>query len=124
VGPVSAARLDQLGVRTVDDLRRQPLYPIVMTAGVAARINLYRVARGWGDRPVTTVRERTSAGAAHTLDHDLDRRQAAAAALHGVTASSLRRLGRHGVAARTVVVKVRVASFATITRSVTLSRPT
>lgn len=124
VGPVSAARLDQLGVRTVEDLRAQPLDTLVMTAGEAAGINLYRVARGWDDRPVTTVRERKSAGAEHTFDDDLHGRRAIAAALDVVTGSALRRLEAHAVAARTVVVKVRVASFTTITRSVTLSRPT
>jgi DNA polymerase-4 len=124
VGPVSAARLDQLGVRTVEDLRAQPLDTLVMTAGEAAGANLYRVARGWDDRPVTTVRERKSAGAEHTFDDDLHGRTAIAAALDAVTDSALRRLERHAVAARTVVVKVRVASFTTITRSVTLSRPT
>ena len=124
VGPVSAARLDQLGVRTVEDLRTQPLDTLVMATGESAGTNLYRIARGWDDRPVTTVRERKSAGAEHTFDDDLHGRRAIAAALDVVTDSALRRLDRHGVAARTVVVKVRVASFTTITRSVTLSRPT
>lgn len=124
VGPVSAARLDQLGVRTVEDLRAQPMDTLVMATGEAAGTNLYRIARGWDDRPVTTVRERKSAGAEHTFDDDLHGRRAIAAALDGVADSALRRLDRHGVAARTVVVKVRVASFTTITRSVTLSRPT
>jgi DNA polymerase-4 len=111
-------------VRTVEDLRAQPVDTLVMATGEAAGTNLYRIARGWDDRPVTTVRERKSAGAEHTFDDDLHGRRAIAAALDGVTDSALRRLDRHGVAARTVVVKVRVASFTTITRSVTLSRPT
>ena len=124
VGPVSAARLDGLGVRTVADLRRQPLDTLRMVAGEAAGTNLYRIARGWDDRPVTTVRERKSAGAEHTFDTDLHGRTAIAAALDPVVDAALARLERHAAAARTVVVKVRLASFTTLTRAVTLSRPT
>ncbi|WP_264031242.1 DNA polymerase IV [Cellulosimicrobium sp. SH8] len=124
VGPVSAARLDELGVRTVADLRRQPLDTLLLVAGEAGGTNLYRIARGWDDRPVTTVRERKSAGAEHTFDADLHGRTAVAAALDPVVDAALARLERHAVAARTVVVKVRLASFTTLTRSVTLSRPT
>jgi DNA polymerase-4 len=124
VGPVSAARLDELGVRTVGDLRRQPLDTLRMVAGEAGGTNLYRIARGWDDRPVTTVRERKSAGAEHTFDADLHGRTAIAGALDRVVDSALARLERHAVAARTVVVKVRVSSFTTLTRSVTLPRPT
>lgn len=124
VGPVSAARLDELGVRTVADLRRQPLDTLVMVAGEAGGTNLYRIARGWDDRPVTTVRERKSAGAEHTFDTDLHGRAAIARALDRVVDSALARLESHGTAARTVVVKVRLASFTTLTRSVTLPRPT
>ena len=124
VGPVSAARLDELGVRTVADLRRQPLDTLLLVAGEAGGTNLYRIARGWDDRPVSTVRERKSAGAEHTFDTDLHGRAAIAGALDPVVDAALARLERHAVAARTVVVKVRLASFTTLTRSVTLSRPT
>ncbi|WP_265520106.1 DNA polymerase IV [Oerskovia flava] len=124
VGPVSAARLDELGVRTVADLRRQPLDTLLMVAGEAGGTNLYRIARGWDDRPVTTVSERKSAGAEHTFDTDLHGRRAISGALDRVVDSALARLDRHAVAARTVVVKVRTAAFTTVTRSVTLPRPT
>ncbi|WP_454042917.1 DNA polymerase IV [Cellulosimicrobium sp. Marseille-Q8652] len=124
VGPVSAARLDELGVRTVADLRRQPLDTLVTIGGESGGTNLYRLARGWDDRPVTTVRERKSAGAEHTFDTDLHGRAAITGALDRVVDSALARLERHAVAARTVVVKVRLSSFTTLTRSVTLPRPT
>jgi DNA polymerase-4 len=124
VGPVSAARLDELGVRTVADLRRQPLDTLVAIGGESGGTNLYRIARGWDDRPVTTVRERKSAGAEHTFDADLHGRAAISGALDRVVDSALARLERHAVAARTVVVKVRLSSFTTLTRSVTLPRPT
>ena len=49
VGPVSAARLDEHGVRTVADLRRQPIDALLQMAGEAGGTNLYRIARGWDD---------------------------------------------------------------------------
>ncbi len=124
VGPVSAERLEKIGVRTVADLRAQPLDTLTMVLGEAAGENLFRVARGWDDRPVAETRERKSAGAEHTFERDLHGRPQVAAQLPAVTDQALGRLERHGGAARTVTVKVRFAGFSTVSRSVTLPSPT
>ncbi|WP_159794878.1 DNA polymerase IV [Puerhibacterium puerhi] len=123
VGPVSAERLERIGVRTVEDLRTQPLDTLVALVGDAAGTNLYRVARGWDDRPVTVQRERKSAGAERTFDSDLYGRAQVAAQIPAVTAQAMARLSRRAAAARTVTVKVRFADFTTVSRSVTLSSP-
>jgi DNA polymerase-4 len=124
VGPVSAERLEKIGVRTVEDLRGQPLDTLTMVLGEAAGTNLFRVARGWDDRPVAETRERKSAGAEHTFERDLHGRAEVAAQLPAVTDQAFVRLERHGGAARTVTVKVRFAGFSTVSRSVTLPSPT
>lgn len=124
VGPVSAERLEKIGVRTVEDLRGQPLDTLTMVLGEAAGTNLFRVARGWDDRPVAETRERKSAGAEHTFERDLHGRTEVAAQLPAVTDQAFARLERHGGAARTVTVKVRFAGFSTVSRSVTLPSPT
>jgi DNA polymerase-4 len=124
VGPVSAERLEKIGVRTVEDLRGQPLDTLTMVLGDAAGTNLFRVARGWDDRPVAETRERKSAGAEHTFERDLHGRAEVAAQLPAVTDQAFARLERHGGAARTVTVKVRFAGFSTVSRSVTLPSPT
>lgn len=124
VGPVSAERLERIGVRTVEDLRGQPLDTLTMVLGDAAGTNLYRVARGWDDRPVAESRERKSAGAEHTFERDLHGRAAVAAQLPAVTDQAFARLDKHGGAARTVTVKVRFSGFSTVSRSVTLPSPT
>jgi DNA polymerase-4 len=124
VGPVSAERLDKIGVRTVEDLRGQPLDTLTMVLGDAAGTNLFRVARGWDDRPVAETRERKSAGAEHTFERDLHGRAEVAVQLPAVTDQAFARLERHGGAARTVTVKVRFAGFSTVSRSVTLPSPT
>ncbi|MFF1529505.1 DNA polymerase IV [Cellulomonas sp. NPDC058312] len=124
VGPVSAERLERIGVRTVEDLRGQPLDTLTMVLGDAAGTNLFRVARGWDDRPVAESRERKSAGAEHTFERDLHGRAQVAAQLPAVTDQAMLRLERHGGAARTVTVKVRFSGFSTVSRSVTLPSPT
>jgi DNA polymerase-4 len=124
VGPVSAERLEKIGVRTVEDLRGQPLDTLTMVLGEAAGTNLFRVARGWDDRPVAETREHKSAGAEHTFERDLHGRAEVAAQLPAVTDQAFARLERHGGAARTVTVKVRFAGFSTVSRSVTLPSPT
>lgn len=124
VGPVSAERLEKIGVRTVEDLRGQPLDTLTMVLGEAAGTNLFRVARGWDDRPVAETRERKSAGAEHTFERDLHGRAEVVAQLPAVVDQAFARLERHGGAARTVTVKVRFAGFSTVSRSVTLPSPT
>ncbi|RMI14286.1 DNA polymerase IV [Cellulomonas triticagri] len=124
VGPVSAERLERIGVRTVADLRAQPLDTLTMVLGEAAGTGLFRVARGWDDRPVAETRERKSAGAEHTFESDLHGRAQVAAQVPAVAEQALARLERHGGAARTVTVKVRFAGFSTVSRSVTLPSPT
>nr|WP_277344726.1 DNA polymerase IV [Cellulomonas sp. IC4_254] len=124
VGPVSAERLEKIGVRTVEDLRGQPLDTLTMVLGEAAGSNLFRVARGWDDRPVAETRERKSAGAEHTFERDLHGRAEVAAQLPAVAEQAFARLERHGGAARTVTVKVRFAGFSTVTRAVSLPSPT
>lgn len=124
VGPVSAERLEKIGVRTVEDLRGQPLDTLTMVLGEAAGSNLFRVARGWDDRPVAETRERKSAGAEHTFERDLHGRAEVAAQLPAVVDQAYTRLERHGGAARTVTAKVRFAGFSTVTRAVSLRSPT
>ncbi|MFC8193261.1 DNA polymerase IV [Cellulomonas sp. NPDC057328] len=124
VGPATAGALERLGVRTVADLRRQPLDTLTMTLGEASGTHLYLMARGLDDRPVVVSTERKSAGAERTFAHDLFGREVVLAAVDDVVDEALQRLERHGGAARTVVAKVRYGDFSTVTRSVTFSHPT
>jgi DNA polymerase-4 len=124
VGPATAAALERIGVRTIADLRAQPLATLVQVAGSAHGTHLYLMARGLDDRPVEPVREVKSAGAERTFPTDLVGREAIRAGLDAVMPRALARLARTAPAARTVVVKVRSADFTTLTRSVTLPQPT
>lgn len=124
VGPATQGALERLGVRTVADLRRQPLDTLTMTLGEAHGTGLYLMSRGLDDRPVVTSTERKSAGAERTFATDLRGRDVVLSAVDDVVDEALQRLERHGGAARTVVAKVRYADFSTVTRSVTFPHPT
>jgi len=124
VGPATQGALERLGVRTVADLRRQPLDTLTMTLGEAHGTSLYLMSRGLDDRPVVTTTERKSAGAERTFAADLRGRDVVLSAVDDVVDEALQRLERHGGAARTVVAKVRYADFSTVTRSVTFPHPT
>lgn len=124
VGPATQGALERLGVRTVADLRRQPLDTLTMTLGEAHGTGLYLMSRGLDDRPVVTSTERKSAGAERTVATDLRGRDGVLSAVDDVVDEALQRLERHGGAARTVVAKVRYADFSTVTRSVTFPHPT
>lgn len=124
VGPATAGALERVGVRTVADLRRQPLDTLTMTLGEASGTHLFLMARGLDDRPVVVSTERKSAGAERTFAQDLFGRDLVLSAVDDVVDEALQRLERHGGAARTVVAKVRYGDFSTVTRSVTFSHPT
>lgn len=123
IGPATAAALERLDVRTVADLRRQPLDILTMTVGESSGVNLFRLARGIDPRPVAVSGERKSVGAERTFAQDIFGTDLIAAAVDRVTDEALRRLTAHGGGARTVVAKVRFADFTTLTRSVTLAQP-
>lgn len=123
IGPATAAALERLDVRTVADLRRQPLDILTMTVGESSGVNLFRLARGIDPRPVALSGERKSVGAERTFAQDIFGTDLIASAVDRVTDEALRRLTAHGGGARTVVAKVRFADFTTLTRSVTLAQP-
>ena len=123
IGPATMAALERLDVRTVGDLRRQPLDVLTMTIGESSGTNLFRLARGIDERPVAVSGERKSVGSERTFAEDIFGTETVAAAIDSVADEALRRLHARGGGARTVVAKVRFADFTTVTRSVTLPQP-
>ena len=72
VGPVTAAKMNRLGIHTGLDLRAQPLAFLAGHFGKAAEY-YHGVARGHDERPVEADRVRKSVGAEHTFATDLTR---------------------------------------------------
>lgn len=123
VGDKAAEVLARLGLRTVGDIAHVPEATLRRELGTAGS-HLHALARGHDERPVTPRREEKSVGAEETFPADVDDPEVIKQELlrlSGVTAGALRAAG---CVARTVTVKLRLASFKTITRSRTLAEPT
>ena len=124
VGAQTGQVLARLGLRTVADIAHAPQAALERELGRAAAAHLTALAGGKDDRLVLPGTPEKSIGAEETfprdvIDPDVIRRELLR--LSGRTARGLR---ASGCAARTVVVKLRLASFKTITRSRTLGDPT
>jgi DNA polymerase-4 len=122
VGPVTAARMNALGIHTGLDLRRQSRTFLVEHFGKAADY-YYGVARGQDDRPVEADRVRKSVGAETTFERDLTQWEQVGPALDAVFAKVWEACVRGGHAGRTVTVKVKHADFRQITRSRSCADP-
>jgi DNA polymerase-4 len=116
VGPVTAKRLRACGIERVVDLRAANPEVLRNAVGSAAEW-LRRLADGVDDRPVEPNRPSKSSSSESTYPEDLldlDRIREEIAAFARDNALWL---GRRGLAARTVTIKVRYGDFVTITRS-------
>jgi DNA polymerase IV len=124
VGKQTGQVLARLGLRTVADIAAIPVSNLERELGPAAAAHLSALAWGRDERRVVPGVREKSIGAEETFpsdvcDPDVIRRELLR--LSGRTARGLRTAG---CSARTVVVKLRLATFKTITRSRTLSEPT
>ena len=116
VGPVTAAKMNQLGIFTGADLRAQPIEFLQQQFGKAGRY-YHAIARAEDHRPVEADRLRKSVGSETTFANDLT---AFADLLDGLRPSIeevWEYCQRSGILGRTVTVKVKFADFQQITRS-------
>ena len=122
VGPVTAAKMEALGIRTGADLALQPLALLERHFGSSAAY-LHRAARGEDDRPVRAHRERKSIGAERTFSEDLVEPAALEAALERVMEAVWERVAAKNACGRTVTLKVKFSDFIQITRARSASAP-
>jgi len=124
VGERTGEVLSRLGLRTVADIAHTPLATLRHELGEAQGSHLAALAWGRDERRVTPRAPEKSIGAEETFGTDIgdpEQIRRELLKLSGRTAHSLR---AGGYAARTVTVKLRLASFKTMTRSRTLDYPT
>lgn len=121
VGPATAAKMQRLGIATGADLRAAPIDLLRAQFGSFADY-LHAAARGIDHRPVRSHRPTKSVGAERTFETNLVETSAIVAALDHVTSAAWARIERSGKRGRTVTLKLRDASFRTITRSKTMNR--
>ncbi len=120
IGPATAARLAQIGVRTVADLRAIPLPSLVRLVGPANGAQLSALAHGEDDRPVEADRAAKSIGHEETFAADLHSHRDLHPHLVRMADAVGARLVESGLSARTVTVKVRYADLSIVTRSHTV----
>jgi DNA polymerase-4 len=122
VGPVTARKMERLGILTGADLRDRDLAFLEANFGSYARY-LHLAARGEDDRPVRVNRISKSIGAERTFDTNLTAEADLRAQLERVADAAWVRIDRHHARGRTVTLKLRHADFRTITRARSFADP-
>jgi DNA polymerase IV len=124
VGEATLARLEELGVRTVGDVAALPRSTLVRRLGASAGGSLWDMAAGKAQDEVGGAPATRSVSVEETYPVDLEGRDSIDRALLELADRLASRLRRHGFVAGTVQTKVRFEDFTTLTRSITLDRPT
>lgn len=122
VGPVTARRMQALGIETGADLRARDLRFLSAHFGSAADY-YYRAARGIDDRPVHERQGRKSISVEDTFFDDLSEESALVEAIERIAMSLWTRIDKAQAWGRTVVLKVKFADFRIITRSKSFAAP-
>jgi DNA polymerase-4 len=126
VGPKTAKRLEELGVRTVGDLAHAELSWLIDHFGGARGAWMHDAAHGHDERPVVTESEPVSMSRETTFErdlhavHDRDTLSQIFTELCTDLADDLRRKGYSG---RTIGLKLRYDNFKTVTRDQTIDAP-
>jgi DNA polymerase-4 len=123
VGDRAEEVLARLGLRTVGDIAHVPLATLQRELGAAGE-HLWALSWGRDERQVVPRREEKSVGAEETFSADVDDPEVIRRELLRLSGRTAQALRAAGCVARTISVKLRLASFKTITRSKTLAEPT
>jgi DNA polymerase-4 len=116
VGPVTAKKMERLGIRTGADLREWSMSALQAHFGSSAEW-YWRICRGIDEREVKPDRPYKSVSAERTFDEDLRDPDRLADELERIAGYAWDRVKRAEVAGRTVTLKVKFGDFTIITRS-------
>src|SRR3954454_21269099 len=122
VGPVTARKMERLGITTGADLREWSL-PALQAHFRSSAEWYWRISRGIDEREVKPDRPYKSVSAERTFDEDLRDRDQLAAELERIAGYAWDRIERAEVAGRTVTLKVKYGDFTLITRSKSFPAP-
>jgi DNA polymerase-4 len=119
VGPVTADKMNRLGIFTGADLRRQSLAFLLQHFGKAGPW-FHAISNGEDDRPVVPGRPRKSSGSETTFSNDLTDPADIEAGVQAMADEVWAWCEKARAFGRTVTVKIKYADFQQATRSRTL----
>jgi DNA polymerase-4 len=123
VGPVTRARLAEIGVLTIGQLARTPGWSLERLLGPAAGEKLVALAWNRDPRAIETRRRARSAGAQSALGRQPAVERVFRPALLHLADRIGARLRAKSLAARTVTARVRFADLRAVTHAITLDAP-
>ena len=122
VGPVTASKMERLGILTGADLQAWTLPQLQAHFGSSADW-YWRICRGIDHREVKPDRPYKSVSAERTFDEDLRDPERLAAELERIAGYAWVRIARAEVSGRTVTLKVKYGDFTIISRSKSFAEP-
>jgi len=122
VGPKTAGKLSELGMRTIGDIAAYSFKELERRFGQTGRY-LHRRAQGIDDSPVHSSRETKSVSHEVTYPRDTHDENKLRETIARHAQSISKRLGKLELYGSTVKLKLRWSDFTTITRQKTLSEP-
>jgi DNA polymerase-4 len=123
VGPRTLEALEQAGIRTMAALADADEAWLSRALGIGVG-RLIELARGIDDRPVVPGHEAKSISHETTFARDVGEDETLEGVLARLAGQVARRARRHGVAGRTVFLKLRLPDFTTLSRRRTIPSPT
>jgi DNA polymerase IV len=120
VGEKTGEILARMAVHTIGDLGRMPVSILERLLGAQSATHLSELAHGIDERDVVPYEAPKSVGHEETFERDLDDDTEILRELLALSGRVATRLRADGYQARTVTLKVRLATFTTLTRSRTL----
>ena len=122
IGPVTADKMNRLGIQTGADLRAKSVEFLTQNFGKSGSW-YYAISRGEDDRPVRPDRERKSSGSETTFSEDLTDSAAIEREVLGQADEVWTWCQKANAFGRTVTVKIKFADFQQATRSRSLTAP-
>lgn len=123
VGPKTAERLKEIGIRTVGDLARWPEDDLKRLFGKSGQ-ELVQRARGLDDRPIITFHESKSISQETTFIQDVREGSMLRRTIQELADGVGRRLREENLSGTTIKLKIRWPDFTTLTRQTSLDHAT